>query len=305
MSPAPRRRVRSPGPNAGTAPEVERLPVGAWKETLESILQTARAPGRIQNDPVLFPRRRLEARAGRPDIEAVALFSAMLAYGKVSHFMPVVERVLAGCPSPYPDGFVRPRTGFSWPAYRLSTADEIRRFAGAITHVIQTRGGLWEAFRPGWIAQGSVWNGLSTLHGSLIEAAGEPRSRGLRHLLPDPAAGSCSKRWMLFLRWMARPDDGLDLGQWPDLPPSALILPVDRHVGRFARRWGWTRRAQDDRRAAEEITAALRQLAPNDPLRYDFALSHLGIDGLCTHGQQPAVCRACGLDKACWPRDPP
>jgi uncharacterized protein (TIGR02757 family) len=255
----------------------------------------------MRNDPVQFPRSRLQAGAGRQDIEAVALLSAMLAYGRVALFLPVIERILAGCPPPYPAGFLRPRAGFAWPAYRLSTAEDLRRFAGAIGRVTAEQGGLWEAFRPGWLERHSIWDGLYTLHRSLLTAAGTPAARGLRHLLPDPAAGSCSKRWMLFLRWVARPEDGLDLGQWPAPPPSALILPVDRHMGRFARRWGWTRRAQDDRIAAEEITEALRRICPEDPLRYDFAISHLGIDGLCSHGRRESDCRACGLRKVCQP----
>lgn len=287
---------RRPRP-AGT--RTRRLPGPEWRAALDPILLAASASVRIHNDPVRFPRHRLLSGAGREDIESVALLSAMLAYGRVSLFLPVIERILDGCPPPYPRGFLTPRPGFVWPAYRLSTGEDLRRFTAAIARVRAESGGLWESFRPGWLERQSVWDGLRTLHRSLLEAAGSRVSRGLRHLLPDPSAGSCSKRWMLFLRWMARPEDGLDLGQWPAPPPSALILPLDRHLGRFARRWGWTRRAQDDRVAAEEITEALRRICPEDPLRYDFAISHLGIDGLCTQGRLEADCRACGLSPFC------
>jgi uncharacterized protein (TIGR02757 family) len=213
----------------------------------------------------------------------------------------VVECILAGCPPPYPAGFLRPRRAFAWPGYRLSRPEDIQRLATATARVCARHGGLWEAFAPGWTRGGSVWEGLASLRAALCRAAGAPPEslpRGLRHLLPDPAGGSCAKRWMLFLRWMARPDDGTDLGLWPALPPAALIVPLDRHIGRFARRFGWTRRRADDRRTAEEITAALRRLDPVDPLRYDFALCHLGIDGRCP-GPGAGRCAGCPLEGLC------
>ena len=279
-------------------------PTGVRRQ-LDRILLSFPPSKRLSNDPIRFPRARLLAHAARADIESVALLSAMLSYGRVSHFMPVLDRILAGCPPPYPAGFIRPLPGFSWPGYRLSSPDEVYRFSAAIARVVNTRGGLWEAFQPGWMVQRSVWDGLHTLHQALCKAAGFSLSRGLRHLLSNPVSGSCAKRWMMFLRWMVRPDDGVDLGQWLDVPPSALIMPIDRHIGRFARRWGWTKRLQDDRRAAEEITAAIKKISPDDPLQYDFAICHLGIDGLCTHGKDRTICKTCGLCEACWGRNSP
>lgn len=188
--------------------------------------------------------------------------------------------------------------------YRLSTAAEISRFGGAIGAVISQHGGLWEAFAPGWRREGTVRAGLVALHGALWQALGcSPAAApgGLRHLLPDPAGGGCCKRWQMFLRWMVRPDDGVDLGQWPAVPPSALLMPLDRHISRLARHLGFTRRATDDWKTAEEVTAALRRLDPADPVRYDFSLCHLAIAGDCTHGRDPSQCAACALAGFCLP----
>jgi hypothetical protein len=41
---------------------------------------------------------------------------------------------------------------------------------------------------------------------------------------------------------------------------------------------GWSRRAAADRRMSEEITAALRLADPEDPTRFDFVLSHSGME---------------------------
>jgi uncharacterized protein (TIGR02757 family) len=82
----------------------------------------------------------------------------------------------------------------------------------------------------------------------------------------------------MFLRWMIRNDKkGVDFGLWKNIKPSALICPIDVHVGRVARQFGLLQRKQNDWLAAVELTAALRNLDKNDPVKYDFALFSLGV----------------------------
>ncbi len=54
-------------------------------------------------------------------------------------------------------------------------------------------------------------------------------------------------------------------------------MPLDTHVARISRKLGLTRRKTTDWTAALEVTASLARYAPEDPVRYDFALSRLGI----------------------------
>ena len=96
------------------------------------------------------------------------------------------------------------------------------------------------------------------------------------HLLSDPARGSTCKRLHLYLRWMVR-TDAVDPGGWTAVRPAQLLVPVDVHMHRIGRALGFTRRAQPSGRATEDITAAFRRLSPDDPVRYDFALTRLGI----------------------------
>ncbi|MBW2258057.1 MAG: DUF2400 family protein, partial [Deltaproteobacteria bacterium] len=124
--------------------------------------------------------------------------------------------------------------------------------------------------------------------------------RGFRTFLPSPTGGSACKRWNMFLRWMVRPPtEGIDLGLWDSLPPSALVVPLDTHVLRIARLVGLTRRRDGSWRTAAEITANLRLLDPDDPVRFDFALAHLGISGACKGRRDEAVCSACPLRPVC------
>ena len=100
---------------------------------------------------------------------------------------------------------------------------------------------------------------------------GKPRS-----LLPSPVAGSACKRLNLFLRWMVRRDE-VDPGGWDHVPPSKLIVPLDIHMHRISLQLGLTGRKQANLKAACEITNAFRAIEPDDPVRYDFSLTRLGI----------------------------
>lgn len=124
-------------------------------------------------------------------------------------------------------------------------------------------------------------------------------SYGLRFLLPNPKGGGAAKRLCLFLRWMIRPADGLDLGVWPDLDPARLIIPLDTHITTLGRYLGLTERATPNLRMAMEITASLRRLRPNDPLAYDMALCHLCIAGRCKKRWDPGICPACPIHPVC------
>ena len=75
---------------------------------------------------------------------------------------------------------------------------------------------------------------------------------------------------------MAR-KDAVDPGGWDNVPASKLIVPLDTHIHRIGLELGFTARKCADMRCALEITNAFKRFAPKDPVRYDFALTRLGI----------------------------
>jgi len=75
---------------------------------------------------------------------------------------------------------------------------------------------------------------------------------------------------------MVRSDD-VDPGGWSHVPRSKLIVPVDVHMHRLSLKLGLTSRKQADLKTALEITSAFRAIEPHDPVKYDFALTRLGI----------------------------
>ena len=108
--------------------------------------------------------------------------------------------------------------------------------------------------------------------------AGDHAPRCEKHLSAIEKGAAC-KRLCMYLRWMVRRDDrGVDFGMWRRIPMSALYLPLDLHVGNMGRALGLLARRQNDWRAVEEITAALRRFDAADPVRYDFSLFGAGID---------------------------
>jgi uncharacterized protein (TIGR02757 family) len=97
----------------------------------------------------------------------------------------------------------------------------------------------------------------------------------------------------LFLRWMVR-DRDIDFGIWKGIPKDKLVIPLDTHIARIGRCLGLTKRKSTDWKAAAEVTESLKAFDPEDPLKYDFALCHHGISGMCMKGDsQP--CEGCIL----------
>jgi uncharacterized protein (TIGR02757 family) len=103
-----------------------------------------------------------------------------------------------------------------------------------------------------------------------------PRRPGVGYFFPRPSTGSACKRMNLYLRWMVR-RDALDLGVWTRVSPSKLIVPLDTHVIRVGKELRLTRYSSPGWRMARDITRALRRLEPSDPVKYDYALCHLGM----------------------------
>jgi uncharacterized protein (TIGR02757 family) len=149
------------------------------------------------------------------------------------------------------------------------------------------------------IADWREWTPRKTLNGSFS------------YLLTSPGDGSCCKRWCMFLRWMGRKDD-LDLGLWMKGSPlestfpkgrflksDQLIIPLDTHTGRISQYLGLTPRKSLNWLAAVEVTDSLRECNAADPVRYDFAISRLGILDLCQKAFRVEICQTCELLPVC------
>jgi uncharacterized protein (TIGR02757 family) len=122
-------------------------------------------------------------------------------------------------------------------------------------------------------------DGVAGAAGAGDESGAQTAAPGLRaNLLPDPAKGSACKRLFLYLRWMARHDE-VDPGCWKAVDPGRLVVPMDTHMARVtSERLHFIPAPRADLKAALAVTAAFRLYAPEDPVKYDFALTRPGID---------------------------
>ncbi|MCF8061899.1 MAG: TIGR02757 family protein [Deltaproteobacteria bacterium] len=227
----------------------------------------------VQPDPLQFLYDYPSVR----DRELAALMAASLAYGRVGQILKSVSFVLSVL-GPSPRAFLLDRTheelrsALSGFRHRFSPGEEISDLLWAARRIIRESGSLEACFAAG------LGDGQSTVLPALTSFVRSLRAAGGRKgfLLARPERGSACKRWHLFLRWMVRRDD-VDPGGWAGIPPSMLIVPLDTHMHRIGRGLGGTARKQADARAALEVTEMFRRVAPEDPVRYDFSLTRLGI----------------------------
>jgi uncharacterized protein (TIGR02757 family) len=283
---------------------------GALRPLLVALDATLDRAARLAADPVELPRRY----ATPDDQEVAGLLAAALAYGRADLFKPILVRLLdqlGASPARAVEAFARrPDPGaLAWFRYRFNRPADLAALLAAIGHLRLAHGSLGARFAALFRAAGG---GPPALRAALAALAAELRAappvapllrgrgpRGLRHLLPDAAGPGAAKRWNLYLRWMVRGPDAVDLGAWRGVPRAALVIPLDTHVMRVSRCLGLTRRSDASWRTAEEITASLRRVDPDDPVRFDFALCHLGMSGACPARRREESCRHCPLAAAC------
>lgn len=97
-----------------------------------------------------------------------------------------------------------------------------------------------------------------------------------RKHVSNPENGSPCKRLYMFLRWTIRKNSPVDPGIWSFMPPSELLIPLDVHVARQARKFGLLTRRSNDWKTVNQLTNTLSVLNPDDPARYDYALFGIG-----------------------------
>jgi len=222
------------------------------------------------------------------DRELIAFIVSCFAYGKVAQIKSTVRRIIACMdepPSSYISSF-RPskaRKKFCGITHRFHNGDDMVSLIFMLHQIINKFGTIENFFLKGYSEK------HENIKNALIEFSKNSLSlkyphfyskrTGVQLFFPSPANGSACKRLNLFLRWMVRPSDGIDLGIWKTIHPSKLVIPLDTHIARTAIQLGLTTRKSPSWLMAEEITNNLKRFDPDDPVKYDFALTRPGILG--------------------------
>ena len=227
------------------------------------------------------------------DREVAGLLASSLAYGRVASILSSVRRVLgvAG-PSPaaglleyarHENSHDRMEESLGDFVHRFTACDEMARFLYGIGKALLVYGSLENLFmegmslKPGTLCKpdaprGKILGAMEHFARIILNFAGLESS----HLLPLPSKGSACKRMALYVRWMARWDD-VDPGGWNGVQACDIIVPLDTHMFRIATGLGFVKRKSADGIAAIQATEGFGKLRPDDPARYDFALTRFGI----------------------------
>jgi uncharacterized protein (TIGR02757 family) len=242
-------------------------------------------------------------------MEIAGFLAAALAYGRVQQIekslTSLFER-MGDRPSEFVRDFNRQkRAKLADFKHRFTAGDDISDLLTLFRNILNRYGSIETFFVRGYGAgDRNIIPALSTFCKSFLNMyAGKHNghvTKGLSYLLADPAAGSACKRLNLFLRWMVR-NDHVDPGLWKTIDKAKLIVPVDVHMGRLCKILGLYDRKTVSLTAAVEITRSFAQIEPADPVKYDFALSRVGIVDNCT-GRFRAECELCQLFAVCLGR---
>ncbi|MCK4624883.1 MAG: TIGR02757 family protein [Phycisphaerae bacterium] len=248
------------------------MPLRRHAEMLEDLYGRLNRRCYVHPDPLEF----LYEYDAPADREVVGLVASSLAYGRVAQILKSVRCVL-GRMGRRPLRFLQDaseaslKRDFAGFRHRFATGENVSAMLLGVKRVIDRHGSLGSCFIAGMGQDDETPLPALSAFAKELSAVGK-----CGHLLPDPARGSACKRTNLFLRWMVRADE-VDPGGWKAVPAAKLIVPLDTHMHRIALTLGATRRNAADMRTAMEITDAFRRISPDDPVRYDFALTRLGI----------------------------
>lgn len=257
------------------------------------------------------PVHRVRPFADPADREVAGFCAAALAFGRVASVLNTID-TLFRIMGPHPARYVRafepeaPHPELRAMVHRWTRGDDIAALLWILRQMLERSGSIEDFFLEGFAADhedvGPALDSFSTRALALdVQRAYGPRaSKGVCYFFPRPSAGSACKRQNLFLRWMVRRDE-VDLGVWTRVPAAKLIVPLDTHVIRLGRCLKLTRYTSPGWRMAADITASLRRLDPEDPVRFDFSLCHVGMMNACGFGRKQGDSQ-CPLKGLCRPR---
>jgi uncharacterized protein (TIGR02757 family) len=233
----------------------------------------------LMPDPLQFPHL-FEA---EKDIEVMAFIASVFAYGNVKQIINTLNTfLLIAKNQPYefisnisanknlPINFV----------HRFYSTKDILHLFQLLNLAYDEYDSLKNLFLSGYNSEDeNLKNAITKFNHYFVNKAlkeFKKLSRGIVFMFPLPEKGSACKRMNLFLRWMVRKDE-LDFGLWSEIPTSKLIIPVDTHIARICKQLKLTKRKNVSWKMAEEITENLKKFDPVDPVKYDFAICHIGM----------------------------
>ncbi len=265
-----------------------------------------------REDAASDPIQKVRPYTDPADREIAGFCAAALAFGRVASVLQSIETLLT-IMGPHPAEYVRQfDPGARHPelrrmVHRWTRGDDLAALLWILRQMLEQAGSIERFFVAGDRATdadvGDALDSFSTraLALDIRRAYGRvPKRPGVCYFFPRPSTGSACKRLNLFLRWMVRRDH-VDFGVWTRVPASRLVVPLDTHLIRLGRCLRLTTYVSPGWKMAADITASLRRFDPADPVRFDFAICHVGMMNACGFGRRQGDSQ-CPLRGLCRPR---
>jgi uncharacterized protein (TIGR02757 family) len=249
---------------------------------LTTWFQCYHKPEYLVMDPLVCVRRLNGAR----NREVGALIASVISYGRVEIIIKNCEQLFSEMEWA-PADFIKSsseksvRKLFCGFRHRFTSSEDMVTLIGVLKAILEKAGSIENFFCADADVQDKPFkDSIISFTKKVKNIACKNVSytgKGFDYLFPSPDSGSACKRINMFLRWVVRDDDGIDLGLWKMVRPSQLIMPVDTHVAEQSRLLGLTDRNNADWKMAEELTSRLRKIDPFDPIKFDFSLCRAGM----------------------------
>jgi uncharacterized protein (TIGR02757 family) len=245
------------------------------KQYLDQKVILYNQPEYIYSDPIQIPHRYFR----KEDIEIAAFLTATIAWGQrksiiknASFLMDLLENTPYDFVMHASDNELQNLQQF---VHRTFNGLDCEFFIRSLRNIYSNKGGLEKVFTDGYMLDNSAYSALNHFRVAFLAIA---HTKHVEKHISDVNSNSAAKRLNMMLRWLVRSDDcGVDFGIWKNIPMSALMMPLDVHVGNVGRALGLLNRKQNDWKALEELMNVLRVFDKNDPVKYDYALFGIGV----------------------------
>lgn len=228
-------------------------------------------------DPISIPH----SYSKKQDVEITAFWVSMLSWGLRKTIINK-SKELFNIMGDSPHEFIlnhqeKDRERFESFKHRTFQYTDTLYFLDYLQRYYRTHDSLEQAFSKHIIKEKDhVGDAISEFHNDFFDVEYAP-IRTRKHIA-TPVRGSTCKRINMFLRWMVRDNStNVDFGIWNSIKPSQLLIPLDVHVDRVGRQLNLIKRKQRDFKTVLELTASLKKLDSEDPVKYDFALFGMGV----------------------------
>ena len=251
----------------------------------------------ISTDPIEF----CYSYSNKSDQELIGFISALFSYGNINSIKAFLRK-LFNYLGKNPIKFLLDEYTDLPPDlyYRFQTNQDIHLFLQTLKSIYLKSNTLEKFFYPeNKPTRERIMNFQKFyLNESLKFSKNNKFSPGYKFLIGSANKDSSNKRYNMFLRWMVR-DTFPDLNIYTSFLKSDLLYPLDTHILKISKILSLTLRNTPGYKMSAEITNEFKKFNKNDPLKYDFPLSRLGILKECKVSYEKTICESCLLKSNC------